>query len=186
VTPAPATSGAGIDATSLGPRLHAAVAGDRVWDPALREAEARGAGLHLAVFVEPYLGYVLAGQKTVESRFGVRRAPPFGCVEAGDIVLLKSAAGPVVGLARVTHVWSYRLGRGTWQEIRERFGPALCLDDEEAFIAARASRRFATLMRFADVLAVAPIPVIKRDRRGWVVVRAAGAAPFLPGFEPGA
>lgn len=171
------------DRGEIGALVTTAVTANAHWRVAFRDAKARGAGLHVAVFVEPYLRYVLDGRKTVESRFGVRRAPPFGSVEAGDTVLLKSAAGPIVGIARVSHVWLYRLDRSTWREIRERFGPALCLDDEDAFVSARANRRFATLMRFVDVASLPAVPIAKRDRCGWVVVRSADAPPFLPGLE---
>lgn len=164
--------------------VRAALEADNHWRAAFDEAQAAGAGLHMAVFVEPYLRYVLEGRKTVESRFSVHRAPPYGCVEPGDILLIKSAAGPLAGVARVSHVWSYRLSAQVWAEIRERFGPALCLEDEDAFVSARGHRRFATLMRIADVRPLPPLPVLKRDRRGWVVLRNAHDAPFLPGFGP--
>ena len=42
-------------------------------------------GLHVAVFVEPYLTFVLDGRKTVESRFGVYRNPPYQSIREGDI-----------------------------------------------------------------------------------------------------
>lgn len=63
------------------------VAGDCFWEDHLRELinnDTSPAGLHLAVFVEPYLGYILEGKKTVESRFGMRRSAPYGQVAAGD------------------------------------------------------------------------------------------------------
>ena len=118
----------------------------------------------------------------MESRFGVHRAPPFDCVIAGDLLLLKGASGPVTGVARISHVWMYRLSQSAWAEIRQRFGPALGLDDEEAFVTSRRGSRFATLMRLTDVRQLPPIPVAKRDRRGWVVLRSAHDAPWLPGL----
>jgi len=67
------------------------------------------ARLHLAVFVEPYLQYVLDGKKTVESRFGIHRRPPFGHVSEGDILLLKRSGGPVTGVCLVA-----RFGFMSW------------------------------------------------------------------------
>ena len=46
-------------------------------------------GLHLAVFLEPYLRYILEGKKTVESRFSGRRIAPYGNVQCDDVILLK-------------------------------------------------------------------------------------------------
>ena len=73
------------------------------------------------MFVQPFLGYVLDGSKTVESRFSVKRCAPFEKVSQGDVVLLKGAGGPVVGIARVRTVWSFDLDETSWGVIRERF-----------------------------------------------------------------
>jgi hypothetical protein len=125
---------------------------------------------HLAVIHEPFLDHLLAGRKTVESRFSVNRLAPFGEVDAGDLLLLKEAAGPVVGVALIDHVGFYELDPQAWKDIRVRFARALCAEDDE-FWAARARARYATLMHVQAVRRVAPLSVDKRDRRGWVVLR---------------
>lgn len=129
-----------------------------------------GARLHVAVFVEPFLSDVLAGRKTVESRFTTRRTPPFSSVSIGDVILLKASGGPIVGVCRVDAVWYYRLTAKSWAEIRERFARAMCAEDP-AFWDSRQNRSFATLIRLSDVVAVDPLTYPKHDRRGWVVER---------------
>jgi hypothetical protein len=124
--------------------------------------------LHLAVLIEPYLTFVLDGRKTVESRFSVRAAPPFGCVEHGDIVLLKQSGGPVVGAFTASSAWDYELDPASWAELRREFAVALCAQD--GFWEQRAAAEYATLIRIADVRRLPPVLVPKRDRRGWVVV----------------
>ena len=74
--------------------------------------EGVGCGVHLAIFVEPYLELVLAGKKTIESRFSANRCPPYNAVKKGDLLLLKRSGGPVVGVATVGQVWSYDLDLG--------------------------------------------------------------------------
>jgi hypothetical protein len=146
-------------------------------DPFWRERLAGLAGgravafsVHLAVFVEPFLGYILDGSKTVESRFSVNRCAPFGKVNQGDAVLLKRAGGPVVGIMQVRSVWSYQLGESSWRFIREQFAEALRAQDPE-FWADRREAFYATLMLVDHVLPIEPIRWEKADRRGWVVVR---------------
>src|SRR3954453_16131391 len=120
-----------IDATSatwLKPfnEIRRAVADDGVWGDILG-APGSGlpsCGIHLAVFLEPFLGYVLNGSKTVESRFSVNRCAPFGKVHQGDVVLLKRSGRPVVGIARVQTVWSYHLDQSSWVFIRKHFAEA--------------------------------------------------------------
>jgi len=136
---------------------------DRVIDPASPERA------HLAVMHEPYLSYVLAGRKSVESRFSRHRVAPFDQVGLGDLLLLKSQSGPVTGVARVAHVDSYRLDPVIWASIRNRFSAALCVTDERFWVERREAR-YATLMRLAAALAVEPLVLEKRDRRPWVVL----------------
>lgn len=128
--------------------------------------------LHLGIFVGPYLQYILEGRKTIESRFSTRRLAPYQHVGVGDVLLLKQASGPIVGLCQITHVWFYSLDPQSWQTIRDSFTQALCAQDPE-FWAVRAHASFATLMRIQHVQAIPPITYQKRDRRGWVVLRPA-------------
>src|SRR5712664_2231754 len=63
--------------------------------------------MHLGVFAEPFLQFVLDGSKTIESRFSVNRCAPYRTVHAGDVLLLKQPSGPVVAVAEVAQVWYY-------------------------------------------------------------------------------
>lgn len=128
--------------------------------------------IHLAIFVEPYLQFVLDGLKTVESRFSTRRCAPYAQVEKGDIILLKRASGPVVGLCQVTNAWFYQLERASWQELKQTYAVELCAQDP-SFWQERQHASYATLMRVGNVLQVEPFAIEKRDRRGWVVLQAA-------------
>ncbi len=126
------------------------------------------AGLHLAVFQEPYLSFLLDGSKTVESRFSVNAIAPYARVTSGDLILLKGSGKPVVGSCRAAHVWDCKLTPDSWHEIRSQFGVALQV--QEGFWESRQRARFATLIRVEQVRAAEPLAVPKRDRRGWVVL----------------
>lgn len=127
------------------------------------------AGIHLAIFVEPYLGLLLEGKKTVESRFSINRHPPFERVKTGDILIVKKAGGPVCGICKVANVWFYRLNPRTWPEI-ERHAEALCMDGS-SFWEKKKAASFATLMQVEDVLRVEEFAIYKEDPRSWVVIR---------------
>jgi hypothetical protein len=129
-----------------------------------------GPTLHIAVFVEPYLQYILEGRKTIESRFAVKRCPPYGQVCEGDIVFLKRSGGPIYGVCQISQVWFYRLNKDSWKGIKEQFSRALCAQDPD-FWKDREAAAFATLMRIKNVRRLEPIQILKRDRRGWVVIR---------------
>lgn len=125
--------------------------------------------VHLAVFVEPFLGYVLAGSKSVESRFSVNQCAPFRRVAAGDVILLKEASGPVRGVCGVAKTWFYDLRSVSLASLRERFAESICAPDD-AFWRAREKAEYATLIKLRWVRDLVPFSCPKRDRRGWVVL----------------
>lgn len=142
-------------------------------EPALdhigRALESRNSQLHLAIFVEPYLTFILEGKKTVESRFSCVRCAPYDRVKTGDVILLKRAGGPVAGLCCVNSAWFYELDRKTLGEIRREFSDQIC-PAESGFWTSREGRSFATLISLTDVERVPEFSVSKRDRRGWVTI----------------
>jgi hypothetical protein len=161
--------------TLLANNLAQAVEGNKFWEENINQMLGQISSpfaLHLAVFVEPFLQYVLDGTKKIESRFSSVRCAPYNSVKAGDIILLKKTGGPVVGLCKVTSVWFYEVDVNSLQEIREKYAKALCAN-EATFWEHRKGAAFATLMRIKHVHRVNPIKVEKKDRRGWVVLRAA-------------
>lgn len=151
--------------------IRRAVAADEPWGRLLGAPGSAlpSCGIHLAVFVEPFLGYLLDGTKTIESRFSVTRQAPYEKVCKGDILLVKRSSGPVVGLCRVGQVWFYNLDPDSWAYIRKHFARAICAQDP-AFWTAREGASYATLLQVKNVLAIDPVSWPKRSRQGWVVV----------------
>lgn len=124
-------------------------------------------GVHLGVFVEPFLEAILDGRKTVESRFALHKCAPFARVRPGDVILLKRSGGPVVGIAVAGEARYYELDARKLDDIRERYASQIFAEDDE-FWEARAEKRFATLIDIDEVAKIDNIEIEKRDRRGWV------------------
>lgn len=154
--------------------VFSAVQGDVFWRGYLMKLSSQKeirASVHLAILREPYLDFILRGEKTVESRFSSRQCSPYKRVAAGDILVLKRQSGPVLGLCRVAHAWFYELDPESWKTIREEFTAVLRAEDPE-FWRDRAGASFATLMSMDHITRLPPISCGKRDRRGWVTLRA--------------
>jgi hypothetical protein len=126
-------------------------------------------GVHLAVFVEPFLTAVLEGRKTIESRFGVHRRPPYLSIAPDDYIMIKRSGGPVVGLALAKTADFYQLSPAVLADIRERFAYQLYALDEE-FWESRAGKQYATLIELEEPTEIRPMPFPKRDRQGWVII----------------
>ena len=166
----------------LVPELLKHVEGDATWSSSLEDALTErlpSVSTHLAIFVEPFLQFVLAGKKPVESRFSAKKCAPYRAISEKDVVLLKRSGGPIVGVCEVEKVWFYELDPRSWHLIREEFATAMCAQDPK-FWNSRENAAYATLMRLGRVRAVPPIRCTKRDRRGWVVLRRRGGQQLLP------
>lgn len=157
---------------SIASQVKASIIGDCFWESYFNsiEEDCYPYNIHLGIFVEPYLQYVLEGKKTVESRFSVHRIAPYNHVQNNDLLLLKQSGGPIVGLSQVSFVWQYNLNPSSWKEIRKEFTEMLCAQDPN-FWAIRRKACYATLMRLNNVKKITPIEYVKRDRRGWVVLQ---------------
>ncbi|HTH55702.1 MAG TPA: ASCH domain-containing protein, partial [Cyclobacteriaceae bacterium] len=92
------------------------------------ELKSLTSSIHLAIFVEPFLQFLLDGKKTIESRFSINRCPPFNKVAKGDLLLIKKSGGPIVAICTVKERWYYRLDQNSWEEIRQ-YQEALCATD---------------------------------------------------------
>jgi hypothetical protein len=124
--------------------------------------------LHLAVFTEPYLTFLMDGKKTVESRFSQNGCAPYDQVAPGDVVLLKRSGDEIVGLAHVSIV-QHLTRSEDWEELRSRYQQQLCATDD-SFWAEVKDADYASLMWFDRIRELPPIDCDKRDRRGWVVL----------------
>jgi ASC-1-like (ASCH) protein len=126
-------------------------------------------GVHLAVFSQPYLDLVLAGDKKIESRFSRNRCAPFDEIRKGDIILLKEVSGPVCGIALASRTWFFDLDNEPIEAIRQQFGGAILANDE--FWLQKEESSFATLIELTNPTSIEPLAFDKRDRRGWVSLR---------------
>lgn len=124
---------------------------------------------HLVVLREPYLGRMLAGRKRIECRMSMHHKPPFEAVRPGDLLWLKPPSKPVCAVATAGRC-AFRSVRGKAEWTRYVAPHRDAIAAEPAFWADRDQVRFVSLIWVTTVLAIEPIPVVKRDRRAWVVM----------------
>lgn len=134
----------------------------------------QGSAAHLAVFVEPFLGFVLDGTKIVESRFSVSRHAPYQSVKSGDVILIKAASGPIVAVCVAACALDFRITDArVLDTLRLRYGRHLRAEFDD-FWDQRRTSRFATVVELGGVWRLeTPLPCPKKDRRGWVVLDSA-------------
>lgn len=128
-----------------------------------------GLGGHLAILTQPYLDKIIAGEKTIESRFSKARIPPFKMIKSGDVLFLKESSGPILALVQVANVEFFGpLGPGEADSLIDKHKKGLAV--EESFRQAKQESRYATLIYLGNVLPIKPISLTKTDRRAWIIL----------------
>jgi hypothetical protein len=126
--------------------------------------------VHLGVFIEPYLTYILDGKKTWESRFSINKTAPFGKVFPNDLLLIKKSGGPIVAIAIIQKVLSFRLDQATYKKIKKDYSELLCIHDP-SFWEMKSTASYCSIMRLDKLIKIKPCDFVKKDRRGWIVYK---------------
>lgn len=141
---------------------------DKFWNRYLRQTTKPT--FHLAIFRQPYLRFILDGKKTIETRFSKVACAPYGKVSKGDILLLKQSGAPTANICVVRQAWFYALQPDSLSLIKEKFGQSIC-PANDSFWEDRKHAVYATLILIDKVASIPNLPLKKRDRRGWVVIK---------------
>lgn len=139
---------------------------------------------HLAILTQPFLNLILEGKKTIESRFSKVRCAPHGVVQSGDVVLMKKPGGKVLGQFTVGKVLYFpNITPEQFQKVKS-YGKEICAEYDPHFWESRKAARYVTLMAVTNVIRYqTPVPVVKKDKRGWVVMREAYQPTLFDTFE---
>jgi len=128
---------------------------------------------HLAVFEQgTLLDNLLTEKKTVESRFSVNKALPFGKVKVGDRVFLKVSGGEVIGEFRVGKVTSLlELTPQLVHDVLTQHKDELGLSNLEYFYEQKKGSRYGTLIWVKDLVKYSrPFSINKKGQQSWVIL----------------
>jgi ASC-1-like (ASCH) protein len=124
---------------------------------------------HLVILKKPYVDAILAGRKTIESRFTRAKHSFISQIKQGDILLLKASSGPVCGQASVSAVRHFEdLTPAKMTDIKRQYNEHILGSDE--YWKGKAGCRFGFLAWLEDVRPVKPRFISKKDWRSWVVL----------------
>ncbi len=139
---------------------------------------------HIAILShKSVLDKILAGQKTVESRFSRLKSLPFGQVKAGDVVYFKLSGGPVLGKACIAKVEEYEnLTPILVSELARRYATELAISED--FLARKLESKYASLIFLEQVEQCEPWNYKQEGRAGWIVLPAGTILAISNSDEP--
>lgn len=128
----------------------------------------RNKRIHLGIFSEPCLSYMLEGKKTIESRFSKNKIPPYKQITKDDIVVVKKSGGDVLGYFTIGEVLFFDLNTFSIDEIKAQYNKQLCVD--EAFWVNKKDSNYATLIFIDNLVKLNPFHINKKGMQTWVIL----------------
>lgn len=124
--------------------------------------------IHLGVFAEPYLTYMLDSRKTIESRFSKNKIAPYEKITKEDVVFIKKSGGNIVAYFTIKEVLFFDLEKETIENIKQKYNKELCVD--ENFWEQKRTSKYATLIKIDKVVKLDPFPINKKGMQTWILL----------------
>ena len=122
--------------------------------------------VHLGIFGEPYLTYMLEGKKTIESRFSKNKIAPYNQITNNDIILIKKSSGDVWGYFTIKDVLFFDLNITSIDEIKLKYNKQLCVD--ETIWTTKKNSNYATLIIIDNLVKLKPFHINKKGMQTWI------------------
>lgn len=122
--------------------------------------------IHLGIFSEPYLSYMLDGKKTIESRFSKNKILPYNNISKDDIVIMKKSSGNIVAYFTIRDVLFFDLSITSIDKIKKKYNNELCLDD--IFWNSKKNSNYATLIIIDKLYNLNSFPIHKKGMQTWI------------------
>jgi hypothetical protein len=98
----------------------------------------------------------------------MRRIPPYGYAQTGDLIAIKRSGGPVVAFCSVLRVKNMEIDIAAWRGLKQKYSRELCAP--ASFWRRDRLPMYATLLWIGKVKRIEPMPIRKTDRRSWVAL----------------
>lgn len=122
--------------------------------------------VHLGIFGEPYLTYILEGKKTIESRFSKNKIAPYNQITKEDIIIVKKSSGNVEGYFTIKEVLFFDLNMVSTEEIKSKYNKQLCVDEE--FWLNKKNSNYATLIIIDKLIKLKSFHIDKKGMQAWI------------------
>ncbi len=131
--------------------------------------ELRSKAIHLGIFSEPYLTYMLEDKITIESRFSKNKMMPYNQIAKDDIVIVKKSSGDVLSYFTIKDVLFFDLNTTSIEGIKSKYNKQLCVD--ETFWINKKNSSYATLIIIDKLFNLKPFHVNKKGMQTWIKLK---------------
>ncbi|MFA5797732.1 MAG: hypothetical protein WC916_06915 [Candidatus Woesearchaeota archaeon] len=129
---------------------------------------------HLAIMHKQFLDKIIAGTKTIESRWYVTKRAPYGKITVGDVIYFKLSGGPVTTKASVQDALFFDLNHTPITELYHKYGRAIGFNDLKEMNEFAKNKNYCTLAFLEDVKPITPFAINKTgygNANAWIIVK---------------
>lgn len=120
---------------------------------------------HLAILDKKrkLLAKIIAGEKTIESRWYKAKITPWDRIKKGETVYFKESGEPVLVKAKVSEVLQFYLPTTNIYQLLQKYGKEICFTekDSDKLIAWCSARKYCILIRLQEVWQITPFEIDK-------------------------
>lgn len=125
--------------------------------------------IHVAILKKPYIGLILSGRKTVESRLTKTAQPPLRSIKTGERIFIKASGGPFMATAVAGKIDEYEnLQPADIYRLGRQYRKSVCGRDE--YIELKKHSRFAVYIHLYQVETIEVGPAYRKSMRAWHVL----------------
>ena len=124
--------------------------------------------IHLGIFNNLYLPYILNGKKTIESRFSKNKILPYNNITEDLIVFIKESGKSIIGYFTIKKVLFYNLNHTKISDIKKEYNKYLCVD--KLFWDKKKNSNYATLIFIDQVFKLKPFNITKKGMQTWLTL----------------
>ncbi len=129
---------------------------------------------HIAIMHKAFLDNIIAGTKTIESRWYVTKRAPYGKIKKGDVIYFKLSGGPVTTTATVIDAKFFDLKYTSFKELYEKYGRAIGFSSLQEMNKFAKNKNYCTLAFLEDVKQITPFAIDKTgfgNANAWIIVK---------------
>src|SRR3989338_5199596 len=121
------------------------------------------------------LAKIIAGEKTIESRWYKAKVTPWDRIKKGEVVYFKESGEPVSVRAEVSEVLQFYLPCVDVRELLDKYAKAICFTttDRGKLVEWCSERKYCVLIRLKDVQQIEPFEIDKTgfgNMAAWITV----------------
>lgn len=118
--------------------------------------------IHLAIVNQPFLNYILNGEKRIESRFSINKCSPYKKVKENDIVFIKDSGKSIIAYFIVKKVEYYiNNNENIINHIKSNYANDICAFNDE-FWEERHKKKYISLIWIKGLTLITPFNVEKK------------------------